>query len=74
MKCRECIHYCICMVNSYCHTPCGYYEKEIPHEKWEYLKKHITELRDENGYATQYGTCQFILNLMRTIEKEGTTE
>lgn len=43
-------------------------------EEWEYLKEHITELRDANGYATQYGTCQFILNLMRTIERKGTTE
>lgn len=38
-------------------------------EEWEYLKEHITELRDANGYATQYGTCQFILNLMGTIER-----
>lgn len=45
--------------------------KERPHGKWEYLKEHITELRDANGYATQYGTCQFILNLMGVIEKEG---
>ena len=43
-------------------------------EEWKYLKEHITELRDANSYATQYGTCQFILNLMRTIEREGTTE
>ena len=39
--------------------------------KWAYLKEHITELRDANGYATQYGTCQFILNLMSVIKKEG---
>lgn len=38
-------------------------------EEWEYLKEHIIELRDANGYATQYGTCQFILNLMGTIER-----
>lgn len=56
-----------------------YYRKTVellekaqrPHGKWEYLKEHITELRDANGYATQYGTCQFILNLMGVIEKEG---
>ena len=46
-------------------------ELERPHEKWEYLKEQITELRDANGYATQYGTCQFILNLMGVIEREG---
>lgn len=45
--------------------------KERPQDKWEYLKEHITELRDANGYATQYGTCKFILNLMSVIEKEG---
>ena len=43
-------------------------------EEWKYLKEHITELRDANGYATQYGTCKFILNLMGTIEKEDKTE
>ena len=46
-------------------------KEQRPHEKWEYLKEHITELRDANGYATQYGTCQFILNLMGVIEKGG---
>ena len=47
-------------------------DEEIrPQDKWEYLKEHIIELRDANGYATQYGTCQFILNLMGVIEKEG---
>ena len=45
--------------------------KDRSHGKWEYLKEHITELRDANGYATQYGTCQFILNLMGVIEREG---
>lgn len=49
-------------------------EKDRPHGKWEYLKEHITELRDANGYATQYGTCQFILNLMGVIEREGESE
>lgn len=56
-----------------------YYRKTVdilekadrPQGKWEYLKEHITELRDANGYATQYGTCQFILNLMGVIEREG---
>ena len=56
-----------------------YYRKTVellekaqrPHGEWEHLKEHITELRDANGYATQYGTCQFILNLMGVIEKEG---
>ena len=46
-------------------------KEQRPHGEWEHLKEHITELRDANGYATQYGTCQFILNLMNVIEKEG---
>ena len=53
---------------------CREVKPERPHGNWEYLKEHITELRDANGYATQYGTCQFILNLMGVIEKEGEAE
>lgn len=30
MKCENCIHYGVCVVNSYCHEPCGYYEEERP--------------------------------------------
>ena len=46
---------------------------ERPHEKWEYLKEHITEMRDADGESilTQKQICQFILNLMGVIEKEG---
>lgn len=47
------------------------YEKERPHEKWEYLKEHITEMRDADGELNQKQTCQFILNLMGVIEREG---
>lgn len=45
-----------------------------PHEKWEYLKEHITEMRDADGKLSQKETCQFILNLMGVIEKEGDKE
>ena len=45
--------------------------KERPHEKWEYLKEHITEMRDADGELNQKDTCQFILNLMGVIEREG---
>ena len=71
MKCENCIHYGICVVNSYCHEPCGYYEEDRPHEKWEYLKEHITEMRDADGELNQKQTCQLILNLMGVIEREG---
>lgn len=71
MKCENCIHYGICVVNSYCHEPCGYYEEDRPHEKWEYLKDHITEMRDADGELNQKQTCHFILELMGVIEREG---
>lgn len=45
--------------------------EERPHENWEYLKEHITEMRDADGKLNQKQTCQFILNLMGVIEKEG---
>lgn len=41
------------------------------HGKWEYLKEHITEMRDADGELNQKQTCKFILNLMGVIEKEG---
>jgi hypothetical protein len=44
---------------------------ERPHEKWEYLKEHITEMRDADGELNQKQTCQFILELMGVIEREG---
>lgn len=42
-------------------------------EKWEYLKEHITDMRDADGesYLNQKQICQFILNLMGVIEEEG---
>ena len=42
-----------------------------PHGNWEYLKEHITEMRDADGELNQKQTCKFILNLMGVIEKEG---
>lgn len=45
-----------------------------PHEKWDYLKEHITEMRDADGELNQKQTCQFILNLMGVIEREGEAE
>lgn len=57
---------------------CGDKEKrfveERPHEKWEYLKEHITEMRDADGELNQKDTCKFILELMGVIEREGETE
>ena len=49
-------------------------ERERPHEKWEHLKEHITDMRDADGAANQTETCQFILNLMGVIEREGEAE
>lgn len=45
--------------------------KDRSHENWEYLKEHITEMRDADGELNQKQTCQFILNLMGVIEREG---
>lgn len=42
-----------------------------PHGEWEYLKEHITEMRDADGELNQKQTCQFILELMGVIEREG---
>lgn len=40
-------------------------------KNWEYLKEHITEMRDANGELNQEETCRFILNLMDVIENKG---
>lgn len=32
--CEKCIHYCVCVVNEYCHEPCGYYEEQRSHGEW----------------------------------------
>lgn len=54
-----------------CEKPCAF---ERPHGEWEHLKEHITEMRDADGTANQKDTCQFILNLMGVIEREGESE
>ena len=48
----------------------GFYDQR-PHEKWEYLKEHITEMHDADGELNQKDTCKFILELMGVIEREG---
>lgn len=48
--CENCIHYGVCVVNSYCHEPCGYYEEERPHGKWVVL---------EYGYKCSVCTAAF---------------
>lgn len=40
-----------------------------PHEKWEYLKDCITDMRNADGKLNQKETCQFILNLMGVMER-----
>jgi len=46
-------------------------EETRTHGEWEYLKEHITEMRDADGELNQKQTCQFILELMGVIEREG---
>lgn len=50
------------------------FEEERLHDKWEYLKEHITEMRDADGELNQKDTCKFILELMGVIEREGESE
>lgn len=47
--------------------------EERQHEKWEYLKEHIADMCNADGESklNQKQTCQFILNLMGVIEREG---
>ena len=75
--CVRCTHCAVCKhrssneqpwVEEHCKLAA---REESPHEKWEYLKEHITEMRDADGKANQTETCQFILNLMGVIEREG---
>lgn len=47
---------------------------ERPQDKWDYLKEHITEMRDADGELNQKDTCKFILELMGVIEREGEKE
>lgn len=45
-RCKKCIHYCVCMVNSYCHESCGYYEPPRPVGEWI-----------QTGYYTYCSIC-----------------
>ena len=56
-ECEKCIHYCVCMVNSYCHVPCGYYEEKRPHGEWV-EKGHYTYCSEcGKECATLYNFC-----------------
>lgn len=71
ITCNDCIHSIICdrdIRDIGC--TCSAFLEERPHGNWEYLKEHITEMRDADGKLNQKQTCQFILNLMGVIEKE----
>ena len=74
--CVRCIHSVVCEYRSRNEQPwikehCKLAARdERPHGKWEYLKEHITDMRDADGKANQKDTCKFILNLMGVIEKE----
>ena len=58
MKCEKCIHYGICVVNSYCHEPCGYYEEERPHGEWKWRE---TSRDDHFRYGDIYcGVCGYV--------------
>lgn len=61
----------VIMVVELCINEAPTLEPDRPNEKWECLKEHITEMRDADGKLNQKETCQFILNLMEVIEKEG---
>lgn len=52
MKCEMCIHYGICVVNSYCHEPCGYYEEERPHGEWK--KESAIDYLTEIGWLPEH--------------------
>ena len=39
-------------------------------EQWQELKETITELRDNDGTATQQEVCKFLVNLMDVLEKQ----
>lgn len=83
MKCDNCRYRKMCyrrfnpIGDKYSHTDnCEHYEeyKQRPHGEWEYLKEHITEMRDADGELNQKQTCKFILELMGVIEREGGVE
>ena len=39
-------------------------------DQWRELKETITELRDNNGIATQQEVCRFLANYMDVLEKQ----
>lgn len=39
-------------------------------EQWQELKETITELRDNDGTATQQEACKFLVNYMDVLEKQ----
>lgn len=39
-------------------------------EQWQELKETITELRDNDGTATQQEVCKFLVNYMDVLEKQ----
>ena len=39
-------------------------------EQWKELKETITEMRDNDGTATQQEACKFLANLMNVLEKQ----
>ena len=39
-------------------------------EQWQELKETITELRDNDGTATQQEVCKFLANLIDVLEKQ----
>ena len=49
MKCENCIHYGVCVVNSYCHEPCGYYEEDRPRGEWKEFTVSTYRGTDEWG-------------------------
>lgn len=72
--CGKCIKADVCgMEGVYdpAKTYCAYKVEVRPHVDWEYLKELIIDVRDADGSANQKETCQYILNLMKVIEKEG---
>lgn len=74
MTCDNCTHTGVCKWFPVQIAECSDFEEKRPHGEWDYLKEHITEMRDADGELNQKQTCQFILNLMGVIEREGEAE
>ncbi len=45
-------------------------EQEPKTDQWQELKETITELRDNDGTATQQEVCKFLVNYMEVLEKQ----